>query len=108
MVMKIILFISLAGMISNGVLGQCPTPGLQIQSEACEPPTHLKLNTRGCTQIEASWVGNKNQAYAIKASFTDFLTNRAEEATTSEITCDNNGNYRATVSVKEGTTVNFS
>lgn len=107
--MKRLLLILLGwAALANGAFSQCPTPGLRIQSAACEPAKALKLNALSCTEIEATWTGNKNQTYAITASCTEVATNGTEDARVSETACDNNGNCRATVAVKEGARVNVS
>jgi hypothetical protein len=106
--MKAFLFTLVALLVLfNKTSGQCPKPGVQIQSEACEPPRYLKVNVLSCTEVELTWKGTKNQTYAVSASFTDALTNESIDAKISEVSCDSDANCRTTFSAKEETVVSL-
>lgn len=107
--MKVIFLISIGFIVlANTVLCQCPKNGLKVQSANCEDPKNLSVDTVGCSLLEVKWRGNKAQTYLVKASYADPLKNETVETEGTAVTCDNNGNCRATINVKEGTTVSWS
>lgn len=94
--------------LSGSIFCQCPTPGIKIQSPVCESPKNLIIKSISCEEMEVKWLGNKNQAYILQASFTDPATKIQTEAKTSKIPCDQYGNCVATIFVKEGSEVSWS
>ena len=66
------------------------------------------INSISCSSLDVKWRGNKNQAYIVKATFTDPATNNIVEAKGANISCDDYGNCGATIPVKEGNNVSWS
>ncbi len=104
------IFLTSIGIIVffNSILSQCPQSGLKIQSENCDQPKNLKVNTVGCSWLQVKWQGSKAQTYIVKATHADPLKNETVETKDTAIACDYNGNCKATINVKEGTTVSWS
>ena len=99
----ILMFIS-----GSSVFCQCTQSGLRIQSQVCDSPKNLIVNSISCTQMSVKWLGNEAQTYILKAVGTNLETKIPSEAKTSQILCDKYGNCTATVFVKESSNVSWS
>lgn len=107
--MKSFLLATAGLMASCGnVFCQCSSPGLKVQSGACEGPQNLKVRSVSCTEMRVDWTGNKNQTYVVKASYTDPGTGAPVETASSKNTSDEHGNFGAGIDVREGIDVRWS
>ncbi len=90
------------------VFSQCPQPGLKFQTTACNGVNDLKVVETICSIIKVKWQGDYSQKYIVKATGVNISNNSTYEAEIQNYACDNDGNWEASISVKPGTTVNWS
>lgn len=90
-----------------GALAQCSNGGLKIQSDACEAPKNLKVNSIDCSQMTLSWSGIKDKIYTLKTSVAD-PSKSEPEIKTLQVNTDRNGNCKAVIQVKEGMDINWT
>lgn len=92
----------------NKVAAQCSQPGLKIVSEACDTAHDLRASYVNDSQVAVSWKGAKNRYYMVEASYSDQPGDKPVAARISEISCDSNYNYHASVFIKPGSTINWT
>lgn len=107
--MKSIFLFSISLLLAaSNVFSQCQGPQLKITSPICTKPTNAKVNSLSCTELRVQWQGSSDQTYEVNATIKNPVTGKTETFTTTETTCDVEGNCTASIPVLAGTKVTWS
>lgn len=106
--MKTYLITAFTLLLSIGnAYSQCEGFSQKIASPVCTKPTDAKVISTSCTKLVVQWKGGNAQNFEVTATLKDISTNEATTITVSDITCDANNNWKATIPVIEGTKVSW-
>lgn len=102
---KLILLLQLAFLYGAG---QCPNPGLQVESETCAVPQNTSIETITCSRLTVQWHGQRDKQYVVKAVMSALASDEILNAEVLEMRSETNGVWHATLAVDAGKEVNWS